>query len=329
MRKLLFGTTALAAVATLSANVALADVSISGYYEWKHLSRTSAVATAKGTSMASDSEITFNFSNKTDSGLTVTMVTELAADDTNGEIDESSLSIEGGFGKIVLGQNDNAADNYGVDVGDVVTEEETPTGVDTLAMLNTDVVSSGDLNKITYHIPAIGGLTAGVSFTDSGTDSTTGNQDTTEYGAAYAMAIGEATVTLAGASSSTTMVSGTENTTANNVGATVAMGALSVKVAQGNYTAVNADERSNGVGVSYKLSDDMTVGAYTVKVSDSTGTTDETYANNGAEVAYTIASGLTAYLNLNDYKYEIGAGTGVGTTADNGTVTKLTIKASF
>ena len=60
-----------------------------------------------------------------------------------------------------------------------------------------------------------------------------------------------------------------------------------------------------------------------------TGTTDEEYSNTGGEVAYTIASGLTAYLNLNDYKYEIGAGTGVGTTADNGTVTKLTIKASF
>ena len=36
MRKLLLGTTALAAAATLSANVAVADVSISGYYEWNY-----------------------------------------------------------------------------------------------------------------------------------------------------------------------------------------------------------------------------------------------------------------------------------------------------
>ena len=35
MRKLLLGTTALAAAATLSANVAVADISISGYYDWK------------------------------------------------------------------------------------------------------------------------------------------------------------------------------------------------------------------------------------------------------------------------------------------------------
>ena len=36
MRKLLLGTTALAAAATLSANAALADVSISGMLEWSY-----------------------------------------------------------------------------------------------------------------------------------------------------------------------------------------------------------------------------------------------------------------------------------------------------
>ena len=100
MRKLLLGTTAIAAAATLSANAALADVSISGYYEWKYQSRSSQVAANDGTSMATDSEITFKFSNKTDSGLTLGMVTELTTDDADGgDIDESSLSIEGGFGK--------------------------------------------------------------------------------------------------------------------------------------------------------------------------------------------------------------------------------------
>ena len=44
MRKLLLGTTALAAAATLSANAALADVTISGGYEFKYLSRSSNVA---------------------------------------------------------------------------------------------------------------------------------------------------------------------------------------------------------------------------------------------------------------------------------------------
>ena len=40
MRKLLLGTTALAAATALGANVALADVSISGAYEFKYKSRS-------------------------------------------------------------------------------------------------------------------------------------------------------------------------------------------------------------------------------------------------------------------------------------------------
>ena len=40
----------MAAAATLSANAALADVSISGYYEWKYQSRGSDVAANDGTS---------------------------------------------------------------------------------------------------------------------------------------------------------------------------------------------------------------------------------------------------------------------------------------
>ena len=62
MRKLLLGTTSLAAAATLSANAALADISISGYYEWKYQSRSSNITTNDGTTFASDSEIKFTFS---------------------------------------------------------------------------------------------------------------------------------------------------------------------------------------------------------------------------------------------------------------------------
>ena len=63
MRKLLLGTTALAAAATLSANVAVADVSISGYYEWKYQSTSSDITANDGTTFSSDSEIKFSFSS--------------------------------------------------------------------------------------------------------------------------------------------------------------------------------------------------------------------------------------------------------------------------
>jgi len=329
MRKLLLGTTALAAAATLSANAALADVSISGYYEWKYQSRSSTVAANDGTSMASDSEIKFAFSNKTDSGLDISMAVEMTSDDTDSQIDESSLSIAGGFGRIVLGSDDNAADNYGIDAEDVVGEESQATGTTTLSLTDTDLETTGDANKITYHIPAMGGLKAGISYTDNGTDSTTGSQDSIEMGAQYTVDAGGATITIGGATSNTEQVSGTVDTESSNIGVSITSGNITAKVAQATYEATNKDEEANGVGVSFKVSDAMTIGAYTIKVEDGTGTTDEEYANTGAEVKYTIASGLTAFLNVSDYDYKTGAGTGAGTTADSGTVTKLTIKATF
>ena len=62
MRKLLLGTSALAAV-TLTANTALADLSISGYYEWSYNSTSSTIAANDGTSFGNDSEIKFSFKN--------------------------------------------------------------------------------------------------------------------------------------------------------------------------------------------------------------------------------------------------------------------------
>jgi outer membrane protein OmpU len=332
MRKLLLGTTALAAAATLSANAALADVSISGYYEWTYQSRSSTVATSDGTSFGNESEVHIKFNNKTDSGLDIGMTVEMMTDasETGGDnVDESSISIAGGFGKFVLGENDSAADNYAIDAEDVVSEEIQATGTDTLALLDTDVESTGDGNKLSYHLPAMGGLKAGISYTDNGTDATSGAQDSIEIGATYTLDAGGASITIGGATVNTEQVSGTVDTESKNLGVSITSGNITAKVAQATYEATNADEEANGVGVSFKVSDSMTIGAYTVKVEDGTGTTDEEYSNTGAEVAYTIASGLTAYVNISDYDYKTGAGTGQGTTADNGTVSKLTLVAKF
>ena len=175
----------------------------------------------------------------------------------------------------------------------------------------------------------MGGLKAGISYTDNGTDSTSGSQDSVEIGAQYSMSAAGASITLGGATRNTEQVSGTVDTESSNIGVSVDAGNITVKLAQSNYEAANTDEEANGVGVKFKVSDNMSVSAYTIKVEDGTGTTDEEYTNTGGEVAYTIASGLTAYFNISDYDYKTGAGTGAGTTADSGTVSKLTIKATF
>jgi len=348
MRKLLLGTTALAAAATLSANAALADVSISGYYEWTYSSTSSTITANDGTTFGSDSEINFNFSNKTDSGLDIGLTVEMFSDgDETANTDEASLSIAGGFGKVVLGQNDGVGDNYGVSSTDLPAEEiYAGVGTDNdLKIVNADIASlSADSNKIAYHIPAMGGLTAGVSFMNSGA---AGSADSTEFGAQYAMDAGGAAITLGFASGSTEAA--TQDTDSQVVGVKVSSGNITAVVSQATYEAAavafkagsastgakarvadtkakdQADEESIGAAISFKVNDAMTITAHTAETDD--GQTTESYSNSGVEIAYTIASGLTAYLNVEDYDYK--AGNSTNNTDNAGTASKLTIKATF
>ena len=321
MRKLLLSTTALAAAATLSANTAMADISISGYYEWKYTSQSSDLTAQDGTSFGNDSEIKFSFTNKTDSGLTIGMVTELESDDGDTAINEGSMSISGGFGKLVLGGNDGVGDDYGVASTDLPGEEIYATGTDTLTILNADISGmSGDANKVSYHLPAMGGLTAGVSYMDSGV---AGSADSTEVGFKYGMSAAGAAVTIGGATATTE--NSTQDIDSQVLGVKVVSGDITAVVSQATYEASSTDEESTGAAVQFKVSDAMTFTVHTAETDDSTS--KEEYTNTGAEIKYTIASGLTAFLNVEDYDYKVGSSS--GTTADSGTVSKLTIKASF
>ena len=321
MRKLLLSTTALAAAATLSANTAMADISISGYYEWKYTSQSSDLTAQDGTSFSNDSEIKFSFTNKTDSGLTIGMVTELESDDGDTAINEGSMSISGGFGKLVLGGNDGVGDDYGVASTDLPAEEIYATGTDTLTILNADISGmSGDANKVSYHLPAMGGLTAGVSYMDSGV---AGSADSTEVGFKYGMSAAGAAVTIGGATATTE--NSTQDIDSQVLGVKVVSGDITAVVSQATYEASSTDEESTGAAVQFKVSDAMTFTVHTAETDDSTSS--EEYTNSGAEIKYTIASGLTAFLNVEDYDYKVGSSS--GTTADSGTVSKLTIKASF
>jgi hypothetical protein len=347
MRKLLLGTTALAAAATLSANVAVADISISGYYEWKYQSTSSDITANDGTTFGSDSEIKFSFSNKTDSGLTLGMTTELLSDGGDTEIDETSLSISGGFGKLVMGQNDGASTDYEV-VSTALPAEEIYAGVGTdndMVLVNAAISNlAGDNNKISYHLPAMGGLTAGASFTNSGA---AGSADTTEFGAKYTMDAGGASITI-GAATATTEAS-SQDTDTQVMGIKVSSGNITAAVSQSTFekaataavagtasttTAARvapiaaidkADEESVGAAVSFKVNDGMTITVHTAETDD--GQTTESYSNAGIEIAYTVAPGLKATINVEDFDYKAGNSTG---NVDNaGTASKFTINASF
>jgi hypothetical protein len=327
MRKLLLGTTALAAAATLSANAALADLSISGYYEWRYESRSSQVTANDGTYFGNDSEIAFKWSNKTDSGLNVTMKQEFETDAGNTAVQESSIAIEGGFGKVILGGDDGVNDILPPAEVDLISEEMYYTSgagvADTdhnLGIKNGDMANlAGNSNKITYMLPAMNGLSAGISHTNA---SAAGNADTTEFGASYSVDAGGASITI-GAVSGTTENS-TQDIDSQQLGLKVVSGNISFVLAQSEYEASGDDEQATGAAVKYQVNDGMSIAVYTSETEDDSSS--EEYTNSGAELVYSIASGLSAIITVEDYDYKVGTS---GNTADNGTASKLTIKATF
>ena len=327
MRKLLLGTTALAAAATISANAALADVSISGGYEFKYLSRSSNDTAVDGTSFAhGDNDLIINFSSKTDSGLTLGYrydFTAVSSDAMAHSADENSLSISGGFGKIVLGTDDDASDSYGVAEMDLIAEEPTAGTTNSSIRRNSDLGST-DAMKVAYHMPAMGGLTAGVSHADSGANGTT---DAMSYGAKYSMDAGGAAITLGYATKTTE--NATQDQDDTNMGVKIVSGDISLIISQGQYEADDEDIESQGAAISYKMPNGMTIGAFSFKSEDDLDVGEE-YTASGAEVQYSIASGLTAVITVVDYDYKVTAANHEATpVADSGTMSQLTIKTSF
>jgi len=331
MRKLLINSSALATVAglTLSASVVLADVSIKATSELSYFSRESLITTSKGDWTAQASEIIFNFSNKTDSGLTVGYTAELTSNAAAVAIDESFITISGGFGKVVLGESDDAADSYAVAAGDVIAEE-TYSGSPDSATVGTsaDMLLNNDNAKIAYHIPAMGGFKAGVSFEDGSASATASTEtDTTSYGASYGMEMdGTAIIIGMGSTSQETAAVASPNLESKNYGVKIVRGNISAAFAKGTYDALDEDRSMEGIGASYNMQNGFILGAYKTSASDADDPL-ESYDNMGFEVQYTIATGLTAVVNYENFDYD--AGTSDETTSDDGNLTKVTIKAAF
>jgi len=332
MRKLLINSTALATVAGLTASIAVADVAITATTEYAITKVDSKVTASNGGFHTSTSEVGFTFSQKTDTGLSLTYNTQLTSAGTVA-IDESNLTIAGGFGKVVLGQKDGVGGTYGMGATDLIAEESGygETLSSTISTGSDIVLGTNDNNKVAYHMPVMGGLTAGVSFEDSGTvAAASGATDITSYGARYVTEVSGMAVTLAAAYAEQDAVQGNTKGSAVNAGIKVVRGQFSAIAASTNYLADDEDRTSTGFALSYKMDDTLTVGMYE---DDSTDKLDlnEKYKISGIEAQYVIAPGLTAVLSRDVYDYDSGTAdaANAGQISDDGTLTKLTIKAAF
>ena len=332
MRKLLLTSSALVAAASIS-SYAVADVSVSGAFEWKYNQQAADQTSKDGDSFSTDNEVVISFSNKTDTGLTVSGKLEMDSDDGDESavsVDESVLSISGGFGTFRLGLEDPADETFGIDESDLIDEEGS--GLFTSASLGStsNFGLAGDANKIAYITPKMGGFQAGYSIADSGASATT---DTNAIGASYTMPIGGGSITV---KYNQATLDGATDTDTTNMGVQLSMGAMTLIASSGTKEiAGDEDIEGNGFGIKYDMGGGMTIAAATVEVTDEvdvSGTEEEKYTANIGEVVYTVAPGLKAKVTYTDYEYKNGGGvgsTGSGAGDDSGQITTLTVSASF
>jgi len=329
MRKYLLSTSALAGVALLS-STAIADVTISGYSEFGYNQNDHTIAALDGTNMSLDQEVHINFSNKTDSGLTITATNEFSTE--NSANDDVFMTISGGFGSIKMGDSDSVASGYDFNALDLIQEESAGTLANDLAVsgglatISTDTGIGGDnTRQVSYTLPAMGGLTAGVSM---GTNETlVGSDDFTAFGVAYSMAANGADVTVGYASST---AEGDVDTDRTSIGLKVAFGDMVFEAGSSNHEADDEDRSAQSAGITYKVSDVLSVGVATVNAEDDLDAGEE-YSANHYEAVYTVASGLTAVVTVSDFDYKEGTNPDDGAAAAdiNGTTTQIKLKATF
>ena len=352
MRKLLLSTTALIAAGAISS--ANADVSITGDYTFSYQDYDTGltVNNLSGDRFRNTGHIKFDFSNKTDSGLDIGMKTVLHFDgDQNADadqniMDEHALYINGGFGKLQLGSDDGIGDQLTRSASDLIGKDALNSGetnsFHTGATANYAGNTGGNLRddnadlpgddiddeaNITYTLPKMGGLTAGVSYRDGGTG-TDENDDKTEIAAKYEFTSGDVsgslhygTLTFDQSGSTTTF-----DRDASSMGIDVSMGPIRAvyATAQIDTTTANVETEISDFGVQYKVNDGLTLAAVQTEVTENTG--GEKLDVTSVSATYTIASGLTAYITYHDYDYENGTS---AATDDDGSATMFSIKATF
>jgi hypothetical protein len=342
MRKLLLTTTALVAAGAMSTAATAADFDISGDFKWSYDERDSGieVSGASEDRMYTEQNITLKVSNKTDSGLDISMHTVFNTEGAGGSSsvsnDENAIKIKGGFGTIQLGNDDGAGDQLTRTAHDILGTPDAlhgdlpafhrSTGTGNLGDDNADLPTDiDDEANITYILPPMGGLTVGASYRDAGSGASA-NNDETSFAAKYAFEAGEVNGSLHyGQHSQDGATVGAANLDASSMAIDVSMGAIRAVFAQAQKdVTATVETEITDFGVSYKVSDALSVAAVQTEVDENTG--GETLDVTSIGATYTIASGLKASLTYHDYDYAKGSS---NETSDDGSNTTLSIVASF
>ena len=334
MRKILLASTALVAVAGISA--ANAEISLSGntawgYNSWSDDASDAATTGANNNKFLSDTDLGASWSTTTDAGLSVSASYDIDADET-------SASIGGDWGTISWS---DGADAQEVGQGDGLAVTVVTTGTTTADYAGEEGIGGGSI----AYSNSISGIDFGAGMTNGGASSLA---DETSFGVGYSAEVGGGATVTVGYAVGTTTADNTSATTTkakeNSLNGTVTVGDITLGFARNtkkvemnnpdNSTDYRSyeDYNSNNLSISYAVSPSLSVSAESVAAKgdqgNSTGSgmaTDYKYDRTSYGLDYTIASGVALTASYSDYTQ---AGTNTG-SAVSGSSTMVRVKVSF
>ena len=309
MRKVLLATTALVAMGGVSA--ASADITLSGTASYNYITNSGSgtgPAAAESRDMSTTTDANIAMSSALDNGMTLDGLVSL----DEGGVDDSGWSISGDFGKIAFGGTANdgfGTTATGLTADEAITLSATAGAAAPYKTVHNDFVPH---SNVSLTLPTVSGFTLGLGMTDG----TTNAADGTQWGVTYAMAAGSMDVTVAYASASAG--SGSTNDV-SSAGVTVVAGDMTVVVARNEIDTYEA----SSVGASYKVSDALTVQAYT-GTTEKSDTAAYEVKDTGIGLTYTVTTGLTISVTNNDF-----TGKGGEAGAQDGSRTVIALDATF
>jgi hypothetical protein len=320
-------------------HLANAEITIDGSMQWHYIAKDpgTTVTGASDDYMHSDNKVNFTFTNKTDSGLTISMFQTIRSNGTEAvgtaESDGNSFSVEGGFGSISFGNTGGIGDSLSPTAADLIgpgsTDGKAPQFYSSTGSLTSQQASLINIidaeNNITYTLPTMGGLTLGASYKDAGQGAAE-NADETVVAGSYEFTSGAVNGTIVYANNSISGANaGDSSLNSTSLGFTVSSGPFTAIVARAeDDQSASVTTEVNDYGLSYAVDDALTLAAAGTEVDESVG--GETLSVTSVSAKYTIVSGLDAYLTYSDYDYAAGTS---GATADDGSVTILSLEATF
>ena len=311
MRKVLLATTALVAMGGVSA--ASADISISGSASYNYINNSGSgtgPAAAEDRDMSTQADANISMSSALDNGMSVSGLVSL----DEGGVDDSGWSISGDFGKIAFGGTAN--DGFGATATGLTADEgntfTTAANGGIYGSVHNDYIPH---SNVSITLPAVSGFTLGLGMTDGATSSGDGSQ----WGVTYAMDAGSMGITVAYASASDG-----NNNDQSSAGVTVTAGDTKIVVATNKATTSSVTLTANSIGASYKVSDALTVQAYSGTTEVSNNSAYEV-SDTGMGLTYTITPGLSLSVTNNDFSGKTTA----AADAEAGTRTVVALDATF